>query len=252
MLVEQRVVLVTGGSRGIGRATCLAFARHRAARAVVVNYASAAAAAAEVVAGVEAAGLEAAAIAADVGDPAQAQRLVQETVTRFGRLDVLVNNAGITRDNVLPRLSDADWDDVLRVDLGGAFYCARAASRPMLKQRFGRIINVSSVAGVVGNRGQANYSAAKAGMVGFTKAVARELGARGITVNAVAPGYIATEMTDRLPDEVKERLRGEIPSGRLGTPEDVAEVIVFLASPAADYINGQTVVVDGGLTTSAP
>jgi 3-oxoacyl-[acyl-carrier protein] reductase len=122
----------------------------------------------------------------------------------------------------------------------------------MLKQRFGRIINVSSVAGVVGNRGQANYSAAKAGMVGFTKAVARELGARGITVNAVAPGYIATEMTDRLPDEVKERLRGEIPSGRLGTPEDVAEVIVFLASPAADYINGQTLVVDGGLTTSAP
>jgi len=246
MGLEDRVALVTGASRGIGRATAVALAR--AGAKVVVNYSTNGEAAARVVREIEAGGGEAVAIQADVSRQEEAGRMVGEALGRFGHLDILVNNAGITRDNLLLRLGEDSWDAVLDTNLKGVYNCLRAAVRPMLKQRFGRVVNVASVSGLVASPGQANYSAAKAGVIALTRTVARELGSRNITVNAVAPGFIETDMTRDLPGEARETYLKRIALERFGRPEEVAEVIVFLVSPAAAYITGQTVVVDGGLS----
>lgn len=245
-MLDNRVALVTGGSRGIGRAIALALAE--AGAGVAVNYASGAAAAEGVVREIEALGRRALAVQADVSGQAAGDRLVEAVVGGLGRLDILVNNAGITRDGLLIRMKEQDWDDVLGTNLKGMFNCTRAAAKVMMKQREGRIINIASVAAFAGNPGQCNYAAAKAGVIGFTRVVARELGSRGIRVNAIAPGYITTDMTAGLPDKLKEEILARIPAGRFGVPEDIARVAVFLASPAAEYITGQTIVVDGGLT----
>ncbi len=244
-MMDATTVLVTGGARGIGRAICEAFGR--AGARVAVGYASRPDAAEAVVAAVAASGGEAYAAGGDVSDPAAAEALVSGVVSRWGRIDVLVNNAGITRDTLLLRMKDEDWHRVLDVDLTGAFYCCRAAARPMLKQRAGRIINVSSIAGLGGNAGQANYSAAKAGLIGLTRAIARELASRGVTCNAVAPGWVETDMTAGRDERLVAGVRERVPLGRLGTPEDVAAAVVFLASSAAGYITGQVLAVDGGL-----
>lgn len=246
MLLNNRVALVTGGSRGIGRAIALAMAAQGAR--VAVNYASNRQAAEEVVAEIASAGGDAAAFEADVSGFTDGEELVEAVANRFGRLDILINNAGITRDTLLLRMKESDWDQVLQTNLKGVFNCTRAAAKLMLKQRSGCIINIASVAGLTGLAGQANYGAAKAGILGFTRAVAKELGSRGITVNAIAPGFISTDMTSVLPDAYKQEILRRIPLGRFGTPEDVAQVAVFLASPAGSYITGQTIVVDGGLT----
>ncbi|MDI6630896.1 MAG: 3-oxoacyl-[acyl-carrier-protein] reductase [Bacillota bacterium] len=245
MNLNDRIAVVTGASRGIGRAVAEALAR--AGAGVVINYTSRADDAVAVAAGIKASGGRAEVFQADVSRPDQAAALVDFAVSTFGRLDILVNNAGITRDGLLLRMKDEDWDAVIGVNLKGAFNCARAAARIMMKARWGRIINISSVVGLVGNAGQANYAAAKAGLVGFTKAVARELGSRNITVNAVAPGYIRTEMTASLPEAVKKQLQERIVLGRLGEPEEVANLVVFLASDLAGYITGQVFVIDGGM-----
>jgi len=243
--LDGQVALVTGGGRGIGRATVLALAKEGAA--VVVNYSRSREEAEAVAAQIVTAGGKAAAIQADVSDADQVERLIEETLARFGRLDTLVNDAGITRDNLLLRMGEADWDAVLDVNLKGTFLCTKAAVRRMLRQKSGRIINVTSVVGISGQAGQANYAASKAGIIGFTKSVAREVASRGILVNAVAPGYIATQMTDALPAEHRETLLRQVPLGRIGQPEDVAGVILFLCSPQASYVTGQVLVVDGGL-----
>lgn len=246
MSLAGQVALVTGAARGIGRAVALALGQEGAA--VAVNYARSADAAEAVAAEIRALGGDAVALQADVSLPEECRRLVEEVVGRWGRLDILVNNAGITRDTLLVRMRDEDWLQVLSTNLGGVFHCTREAARVMLRQRSGRIINVASVAAFAGNPGQANYAAAKAGVIGFTRVVARELGSRGITVNAVAPGYVETDMTRPLPDRLKEEVMARIPVGRFGQPEDVAAAVLFLASPSAGYITGQTLVVDGGLT----
>lgn len=246
MFLGQKVAVVTGATGGLGRSIVEVLARNGAR--VVVNYARNEAGAQELVKAVEAAGGEAFAVRADVSDPDQAEALIRAALERFGRVDLLVNNAGIKRDTLLMRMKVEDWDAVMSTNLKGAFNCTRAVTRPMLKARAGRIINIASVAGLIGNPGQANYSAAKAGLIGFTKAVARELGSRGITVNTVAPGPIEAGMLDDLPAEVKESFLKQIPLGRLGKPEDVAGAVVFLASDLANYITGQTLAVDGGLT----
>ncbi len=248
MLLTDRVAVVTGASRGIGRATAAALAREGAR--VVVNYRRDMGAAEAVAAGIAASGGEAFLYQADVADFAQVQRMFKEIRDRFGRVDILVNNAGITRDGLVVRTRDEDWDAVMDTNLKGTYNCIRSVARIMMKQRHGRIVNLSSVVGLVGNPGQANYCAAKAGIVGLTKAVAKELASRGILVNAVAPGFIATDMTGDLPQEMVESMRSRIPLGRLGRPEDVAEVVVFLVSDRASYLTGQTIVVDGGLTMS--
>ncbi len=243
--LSGRVALVTGASRGLGRAIAVALAR--AGADVAVNFLQSAERAAEVVRSVEETGRRALAVKADVSDLADAASLVERTAEEFGRLDVLVNNAGITRDGLLLRLKEEDWDQVLATNLKSLFNCTKAASRIMLKQRRGRIINISSVIGLLGNAGQTNYAAAKAGIIGFTKAAARELGSRGITVNAVAPGFIMSEMTEHLPEAMKSDYLGRIPLGRFGDPEDVAKAVLFLASDGAAYITGVTLTVDGGL-----
>ncbi len=240
-----RVALVTGSSRGIGRAIAMALARQGCK--VVVNYHHRAAEAEEVVQRIREAGGEAVAVQADVSLAAEAQKLVDATVAAFGTLDILVNNAGIARDNLLLRMAEEDWDAVLDTNLKGAFHCTKAAQRIFLRKRAGRIINIGSVVGLVGNAGQANYAAAKAGLVGLTKALAKELGSRNITVNLVAPGFIQTEMTAGLSAEVIQQALARIPLARLGAPEDVAAAVVFLASDEAAYITGQVLCVDGGM-----
>lgn len=241
----ERVALVTGGSRGIGRAIALELAQRGAA--VAVNYNSSPDAAQEVVAAITEAGGRAYAIQANVSQLAEAQALVKETVDTYGRLDILVNNAGTTRDNLLMRMTEDDWDVVLDTNLKSAWNCSKAVIRTMMRQRSGRIINITSVSGIAGNEGQSNYSASKAGMIGLTKSLAREVASRTITVNAVAPGFVHTDLTADLPADILERLDDHIPLGRWGTVEDIAYAVAFLASDEASYITGQVLSVDGGL-----
>ena len=244
-MLQNKVAIVTGSSRGIGAAIALEFASQGAV--VVVNCRQDTSQAEAVVGQVEASGGRAVAIQADVSLSADAQRLVKETLERFGRLDVLVNNAGTTRDTLLMMMSEEDWDLVLRTNLKSAFNCCKAALRPMVKQRSGRIINVTSVSGLAGQAGQTNYSASKAGMIGFTKALAKEVGARNITVNAVAPGFVPTALTDVLTPEQKQMITSMTPLGRFARPEEIAYAISFLASDRAAFITGQVLSVDGGL-----
>ncbi len=248
MELAGKVALVTGGSRGIGRATALKLAAQGAK--VGVNYNRSPDAANEVVAEAASGGGEAVAIPGDVGTRDGAEGAVKAVVDQFGKLDILVNNAGITRDMLLMRLSEEDWDAVLDTNLKGAYMCSKVACRHMLRSRWGRIVNISSVVGLTGNAGQANYASAKAGLLGLTKSLARELGSKNITVNAIAPGYIETDIVAGLSEEIRQYVLSQIPAGRYGQPEDVAEAVVFLVSDRASYINGQTLNVDGGMVTA--
>ena len=245
MNLTGKVALVTGASRGIGQATAIDLAK--AGADVVVNFIGNEAVAQETVEAIEALGRKAIKIKADVGNAEDVQAMVDEAVVAFGHIDILVNNAGITRDGLLIRMKDSDWDDVLNINLKGVYLVTKAVAKLMVKQRAGRIINMTSVSGVTGNVGQANYAAAKAGVIGFTKTCAKELAARGITVNAIAPGFIETAMTDVLPEKIKEGIAGTIPFGRMGQPEEIANVVTFLASDFASYITGQVLNVDGGM-----
>ena len=245
MTMKESVALVTGGSRGIGRAICLELARLGAA--VAVNYAGNEQAALETVEACRALGVEAEAFQADVADSAACEELVKAVKDRFGKLDILVNNAGITRDGLLMTAKAEDLDRVLDTNLKGAFFCMKAASKVMMRQRYGRIISMSSVVGLRGNPGQTNYAASKAGIIGLTKAAAKELASRGITVNAVAPGFIDTDMTAAMPEAAKTATLASIPMQRLGAPEDIAKAVAFLASDDAAYITGQVLAVDGGM-----
>ena len=246
MKFEGKTALVTGGSRGIGRAICLELAEGGAN--VVLCYAGNEAAAQETVQAVEALGAKALAVRCDVSDAAGVDGLVKAAVETFGRIDILVNNAGITRDNLLMRMSEADFDQVVAANLKGAFLCMKAVSKLMLKQRYGRIVNLSSVVALRGNAGQVNYAASKAGIIGMTKSLAKELASRGVTVNAVAPGFIETDMTAALPEAARTAAQGSIPMNRLGGPEDVAKAAAFLAGDGAAYITGQVLAVDGGMS----
>ena len=237
--------LVTGASRGIGRAVALRLASEGAS--VALNYNSGQQEAETVAAEITAAGGSAVTLQGNVADATQAEALVDAAAEALGGLDILVNNAGITRDNLLMRLSEDDWDAVIDTNLKGAFLCTKAAIRPMLRQRFGRIVNMSSVVAITGNPGQANYTAAKAGLIGFTRTVAREVASRGITVNAIAPGFIATQMVDSIPEDLQAQIRERIPLGAFGTPEDVAGCVAFLVSADAAYVTGQVLSIDGGL-----
>ncbi|GGG81075.1 3-oxoacyl-[acyl-carrier-protein] reductase [Paenibacillus radicis (ex Gao et al. 2016)] len=243
--LEGKKALVTGASRGIGRAIAIALAE--AGADVAINYSGSEAAAAETAQAVEALGRRAITLKANVGKADEFDAMVKEVVEQFGALDILVNNAGITRDNLIMRMKEEEFDQVIETNLKGVFNGIKSVTRTMMKQRSGRIINISSVVGVLGNPGQANYVAAKAGVIGLTKASARELSSRGITVNCVAPGFIQTDMTDKLPEETRDALAKDIPLARLGSPEDIAHAVRFLASDAASYMTGQTVHVDGGM-----
>ena len=245
MLLDGKTALVTGASRGIGRAVALCLAAEGAR--VAINYAGNVKAAEEVKASVEAAGGTAILCQADIADSAAVEAMVADVVKEFGAIDILVNNAGITRDTLLMRMKDEDFAKVLDTNLKGVFYCTKAVSKLMMKKRSGRIVNMASVVGLVGNAGQTNYAAAKAGVIGFSKSAAKELASRGITVNVVAPGFIGTDMTAGLPESVKEKMLTDIPLGRMGEPEDVANAVLFLASDQASYITGQVVNVDGGM-----
>lgn len=245
MLLENKIAVVTGAGRGIGRGIALAMAREGAM--VVVNYNGSKERAEEVVAEIEKNGGQAVAVQCNVSDFEQAKEFYANVVKEYGRIDILVNNAGITRDNLIMKMSEEEFFDVIQTNLAGTFNGIKFVTRPMMKQRAGRIINIASVSGVIGNMGQANYSASKAGVIGLTKATAKELASRNITVNAVAPGFIATEMTDKLNDAVKEEAVKTIPLGEFGKAEDVAEAVVFLASDRARYITGQVLCVDGGI-----
>lgn len=244
-MLNGQVALVTGASRGIGRAIALSLAE--AGADVAVNYAGNEAAADEVVAAIESMGCKAIKIRANVAIMAEAEEMIKQSLETFGKIDILVNNAGITRDNLIMRMKEEEFDDVIQTNLKGVFNCVKAITRPMMKQRYGRIINISSVVGVLGNPGQINYVAAKAGVIGLTKAAARELASRNITVNAVAPGFIETDMTDKLPEDMKAQMLGQIPLAKLGKPEEVAKVVRFLASGDSSYMTGQTIHVDGGM-----
>ena len=241
-----RAAVVTGGSRGIGRAVCVALAKQGCN--VVVNYCHGEAAAAETAALCKELGVEAVTVQADVSTAEGCKKLFEEAVNAFGRVDILVNNAGVTRDNLILRLSEEDFDTVLNANLKGAFLCCKEAARRMVRQRYGRIVNLSSVVGLRGNAGQTNYSASKAGLIGLTKSLAKELASRNVTVNAVAPGFIATDMTAAMTDAAKEATLAAIPMSRLGAPEDVARAVAFLASDEAAYITGQVLAVDGGMS----
>ena len=245
MNLDNKVALVTGASRGIGRAIALDLAR-RGAR-VVVNYHQNAEAAAEVVAAIQVDGGEAIPKQADVGDFEQAKGLITTTLDTFGQIDILVNNAGTTRDQLLMLMKEDDWDTVVRINLKGVFNCCKAAARSMMRKRQGRIINVSSVSGIAGQGGQTNYAASKAGVIGFTKSLAKELGPRGITVNCVAPGFVPTDLTADLPDDLRQRAIELTPLRRMGRPEEIAYAVAFLASDEAAFITGEVLTVDGGL-----
>lgn len=245
MLLEGKTALVTGASRGIGRAVAVALAS--AGAKVAVNYAGNDAAAEETKVAIEAAGGTAILVKADIADSEAVEKMVADTVAAFGQIDILVNNAGITRDGLLMRMKNEDFDAVINTNLKGVYYTTKAVTKLMMKKRYGRIINMASVVGLTGNAGQANYSAAKAGVIGFSKTVAKELAFRGITCNMVAPGLIATDMTKDLPEKAKEAMMTSIPLGRAGQPEDVAQAVLFLASDNASYITGQVINVDGGM-----
>jgi 3-oxoacyl-[acyl-carrier protein] reductase len=245
MSLEGKAALVTGASRGIGREIALELARQGAN--VAVNFSGSEAKANEVVDEIKALGRDAVAIKCDVSNTQEVTEMVKVSIDRFGKLDILINNAGITRDNLLMRMKEEEWDDVINTNLKGVFLCTKAVTRQMMKQRVGRIINIASVVGVSGNPGQANYVAAKAGVIGLTKTTAKELASRNITVNAVAPGFITTDMTDKLSEEVKAEMLKQIPLARLGEAKDIAKITAFIASDDSSYITGQTFHVNGGM-----
>lgn len=244
-MLKGKTAVVTGASRGIGRAVALELAEQGAN--VVVNYSGSEAKAYEVVEAIKEMGSEAIAVRCNVGNMEDVQAMMKEALTQFGTIDILVNNAGITRDNLLMRMKEEEWDDVININLKGVFNATKAVTRQMMKQRSGRIINIASIVGVMGNAGQANYVAAKAGVIGLTKSTARELASRHITVNAIAPGFITTDMTDKLTEEVKAEMLKQIPLARFGEAKDIASIVSFLASEKSAYITGQTLHVDGGM-----
>jgi 3-oxoacyl-[acyl-carrier protein] reductase len=246
VIEDGRVAVVTGGGRGIGRAVAVRLANEGAN--VAISYRSNDAAAEEVAEEVRAAGAQCEIFKGDVASPEDVDALFKSAGEALGPVEILVNNAGLTRDNLMMRMKEDEFDEVLRTNLGGTYLCTRAALRPMIRARWGRIVNVSSVVGLVGNAGQANYAASKAGIIGFTKSVAREVAQRGITANTVAPGYVETELTGSLPEEVKDQIRNQVPMGRFGEAVEVAEVVAFLAGEGAGYVTGQTIAVDGGMT----
>lgn len=243
--LEGKVSLVTGASRGLGRAIALKLAI--LGSKVAVNYLASDEEAGKLVKEINGSGGEAMLVKASVADAQAVKTMTREIVAKWGKIDILVNNAGITRDNLLPRMHDDDWDEVMNTNLRGAYLCTKFALRSMMNQFWGRIINISSLAGIVGNQGQTNYSAAKGGLIAFTKSVAREVGSRNITVNAIAPGFITTDMTDKLPQEAKDGILLRIPLKRFGTPDDVAELVAFLAGERASYITAQVICIDGGV-----
>ena len=243
--LDDRVAIVTGGARGIGAGVAVELGKRGAT--VVVNYLSNAQAANDVVAAIEEDGGHAMAVQADVSDFKEAKKLVKSAVEAYGKLDILVNNAGLTRDQLIMLMPEEDWDLVIRVNLKSAYNCSKAAVKSMMRKRFGRIINMTSVAGIAGNPGQTNYSASKAGLIGFTRALAREVAGRNITVNAVAPGYVPTDLTDVLPDDLKQAIMEQIPVGRFGSTAEVASAVAFLAMDDSAYITGQVLSVDGGM-----
>jgi 3-oxoacyl-[acyl-carrier protein] reductase len=243
---EGRVAIVTGGGRGIGRAVAMRLANDGAD--VAISYRSNDETAESAAEEVRAAGVRCEIFKGDVASAGDVEALIKGVTEAFGRIDILVNNAGLTRDNLMMRMKEEEFDDVIGTNLKGTYLCTKAVLRPMIRARWGRIVNVSSVVGLVGNAGQANYAASKAGINGFTKSVAREVAQRGITANVVAPGYVETELTGSLPEKVKDQIRDQVPAGRFGDAEEVAEVVAFLAGEGAGYVTGQTVAVDGGMT----